>query len=50
MPVENFIINVYCLIDGELKKMLGAKKLRKRGFMPALPDSETITVEIIAEF
>jgi IS5 family transposase len=50
MPMENFIISVYCLIDEELKKMLGDKKLRKRGFKPSLSDSETITMEIVAEF
>jgi hypothetical protein len=50
MPMEDFIISVYYLIDEELKKMLGAKKLRQRGFKPALSDSETITIEIVAEF
>jgi len=50
MPIEDFIISVYCLIDEELKKVLGTKKLRKRGFEPALSDSETITMETVAEF
>ena len=50
MSMEDFIIIVYCLIDELLKKQIGNDKLRKRGFNPALSDSEVITMEIIAEF
>lgn len=50
MPMEDFIITVFCLVDGELKNLLGGKRLRKRGFEPALSDSEIITMEIVAEF
>lgn len=50
MPMEDFIITVYCLIDDMLKKLLLDKKLRKRGFKPKLSDSEIITMEIVAEF
>lgn len=50
MPVENFIITVYCLIDDLSKEILGKEKLRKRGFKPELSDSEVITMEIVAEF
>lgn len=50
MPLENFIITVFCLVDGELKKKVGATRLRKRGFEPKLSDSEIITMEIVAEF
>lgn len=50
MSMEDFIITVYCLIDELLKKQLGNEKLRKRGFQPALSDSEIITMEIISEF
>ncbi len=32
MPMEEFIIAVYCLVDESLKKIVGQKKLRKRGF------------------
>ena len=50
MSMEDYIITVYCLIDELLKKQIGNDKLRKRGFNPALSDSEVITMEIIAEF
>jgi hypothetical protein len=50
MPVEDFIITVFCLIDDLSKEILEGKKLRKRGFEPELSDSEVITMEIVAEF
>ena len=50
MSMEDFIITVYCLIDELLKKQLENNKLRKRGFNPALTDSEMITMEVISEF
>jgi hypothetical protein len=31
MPIDDFIIAVFCLIDDELKKILNGKKLRQRG-------------------
>jgi IS5 family transposase len=48
--MENFIINVYCVIDEKLKIVTGQHKLRHRGFDPDLSDSEMITMEVIAEF
>lgn len=50
MPMEDFIITVYCLVEDVLKKLLCDQKLRKRGFQPSLSDSEMISMEIIAEF
>ena len=50
MSISDFIINVFCIIDDELKKMLSGKKLRERGFFPKLTDSEVITMEIVGEF
>ena len=50
MLVEDFIITVYCLVDDLLNKISNENKLRKRGFEPALSDSEMITMEVIAEF
>lgn len=50
MPLENFIIWVYCWVDDALKNLLGDTQLRQRGFGPALSDSEMITMEIVAEF
>jgi Transposase DDE domain len=50
MSIEEFIIAVYCLVDGSLKKIVGEQSLRQRGFAPALSDSEMLTMEIVAEF
>jgi hypothetical protein len=50
MSIEDFIIAVFCLIDDELKKMLNERKLRQRGPVPLLEDSEVITMEVVGEF
>ena len=49
MPVEDFIIKVFCLVDYILKRPT-LPPLRKRGFAPAMSDSEVITIEIVGEF
>lgn len=48
MPIIGFIITVFCLIDDECKVL--DKPLRKRGFEPALSDSEVMTMEIVGNF
>jgi hypothetical protein len=48
--MEDFIINVYCLVDEIWKNLAGIQRLRRRGFGPRLADSEIITMEVIAEF
>lgn len=50
MSLEDFIITVYCLVDGTMEKLSTGQKLRQRGFEPSLSDSEMITMEIVAEF
>jgi hypothetical protein len=50
MPIEDFIIFVFCWVDDNLKNILKQKSLRQRGFLPKLTDSEVITMEIVAEF
>lgn len=50
MSIDHFIIEVFCLIDDELGKMLREGKLRGRGPSPVLEDSEVITMEIVGEF
>lgn len=51
MPMEDFIITVFCIIDDLMKKNgTNQKLLRKSGFQPALSDSEMITMEVISEF
>jgi hypothetical protein len=48
MPILDFIITVFCLIDDECKKL--PNPIRQRGFKPALSDSEVITMEVVGEF
>lgn len=50
MPIEDFIITVYCLVEDSMRKLMGAQKIRQRGFNPSLSDSEIITMEVVAEF
>ena len=47
VPIEDFIITVYCLVDHELKKIIDGYELRTRGFEPKLSDSEVITMDIV---
>ena len=48
MPIIDFIISVFCLIDDEYKKL--STPLRGGGFAPALSDSEVMTMEITGEY
>ena len=50
MPIDNFIIIVFCWVEDQLNKVTGGIKLRTRGFPPQLSDSEVITMEIVGEF
>jgi len=50
MSMEEFIIEVFFMVDEHMKKVIGSKKLRQRGFSPKLSDSEVITMEIVGEF
>jgi len=47
MLTEDYITEVYCLIDDMLKK--SGKSLRSRGPRPKLSDAEVITMEIVGE-
>ena len=49
MPEEEFIINVFCLID-DLFQQLFLNPLRTRGYEPKLSDSEVITIEVVGEW
>lgn len=49
MPVEEFIITIFCLID-DLYSELFPQPIRQRGFPPKLSDSEVIAMEIVAEW
>jgi hypothetical protein len=47
MPIEDFIIKTYIIVDDFLKTL---PTLRKRGPSPQLTDAEVITMEIVGEF
>jgi len=46
MDITTFMIAVFCLIDD----LLVGKRLRKRGPLPTLRDSEVLTIEVVGEF
>jgi hypothetical protein len=50
MPLEDFIISVFCCVEELLKEVVGCGRLRSRGFAPKLSDGEVITLEIVGEF
>lgn len=47
MPIEDYIIHIYCTVDDFLKTN---PALRTRGPSPQLTDAEVITIEIVGEF
>jgi hypothetical protein len=50
MPLEDFIIAVFCSIEKMLQQIMTECVLRHRGFAPKLTDSEVLTMEIVGEF
>lgn len=50
MPLEDFIIAVFCCVEQMWQKSPMPARLRQRGFAPKLSDSEVITMEIVGEF
>ncbi|MEZ5447811.1 MAG: IS982 family transposase [Thiolinea sp.] len=48
MPLDDFIIGVYSLVDDWLKTF--PHPLRRCGFPPVFSDAEVITVEIVSEY
>lgn len=48
MLTEEYIIEVYCLVDEMLKKVV-KNTMRQRGSAPNLSDAEVITMEIVGE-
>ena len=50
MPVEDFIIEIYCLISSHVDSLNKEYRIRRRGFKPALSDAEVIAMVIIGEF
>ena len=50
MPLEDYIIHVFCLIDDLYQDLLLTCKVRKSGYSPILTDSEIISMLIVGEF
>lgn len=50
MPLEDFIMTVFCLVDDYVEKLTKNISLRKRGFPPKLSDAEVIAMEVVGEF
>lgn len=50
MPLEDFIICVFCCVEELMDQVCKEIKLRTRGFSPKLSDSEVLTIEIVGEF
>ena len=50
MPIDEFIITVFCWVEPGFEKVTEGVKLRTRGFAPRLSDSEVITMELVGEF
>jgi hypothetical protein len=47
MNLDDFILTWYCLIDEMLPTATKGKRLRERGPMPKLDDSEVVTIEVV---
>lgn len=50
MPIEDFIIMVFCCVDEFYNSIVKGKTLRRRGSKPKLEDREVITIEVVGEF
>jgi hypothetical protein len=50
MNLDDFIITCFCLIDDLLPAATKGKRLRERGPMPKLADSEVITMELVGTY
>lgn len=48
MPLEEFIILIFCYVDDQLKKFY--PRIRSLGFPPKFSDSEVITIETVGAF
>jgi hypothetical protein len=46
VDLSTFIVSVFCLVDDRLK----GRRIRQRGPIPKLSDSEVLTIEIVGEF
>lgn len=49
MPIAEFIINMFLMVDQYYKKVVN-KPLRQRGYQPKLSDQEVICMALVGEF
>lgn len=50
MNIVEFITTIFVMVDDFCEKFYPPRKLRSRGFLPKLYDSEVITMEIVGEY
>ena len=50
MQLIDFIIKIFVIVDDFCQKYFPTRRLRSRGPLPQLADSEVITMEIVGEF
>lgn len=50
MDLDDFIITVFCWIDEAIPQVLEGQRLRQRGPVPTLMDSEVLTMEVVGEY
>jgi hypothetical protein len=50
MNLDDFIITCFCWIDDLLPSITQGQRLRQRGPMPQLADSEVLTVEVVGSY
>jgi hypothetical protein len=50
MNLDDFIITCFCWIDDRISMLTHHQRLRKRGPMPKLSDSEVLTMEVVGSY
>jgi len=50
MNPDDFMITCFCVIDEMLPTVTKGKRLRARGPMPKLTDSEVVTIEVVVTY
>jgi hypothetical protein len=50
MNLDDFIVHIFCETDNFMKKSCPPRRLRTRGPLPQLADSEVLSMEIVGEF
>jgi len=50
VDLETLIVATYCLIDDAMTTLLAGRRVRQRGPLPTLADSEVLTMEVVGEY